>query len=130
MAQRGVLQRTLEKKLGRWKKHLRLTDWDITIRYGTKKEVGNNTLACLDTCSHAEKIARVIVSKDYFKDEDFAVVWNLDTLILHELIHIVLKAEEDKIPESIRNHKRVHNLIEFTCDTFAKTIFDIKHKKM
>lgn len=131
---RCVHQATLDKKLMRWKKVLKLADWDIQIRYATKTDVDKDSIdpdddiAALETCSPVEKVARIIINKNYPKFDEYGVVWNIDTLILHELIHALLYEKIHVLPDTIKDHQGMTRLEEFICDSMARIIFDIYQK--
>jgi len=131
---RCVYQATLDKKLIRWKKVLKLIDWDIQIRYATKSDIDKGSidleddLASLETCSPIEKVARILVNKNYPNFDEYNVVWNVDTIILHELIHVLTYEKVHVLPDSIQNHQGLTKLEEFVCDSMARIIFDIYHK--
>jgi len=133
---RCVYQTTLEKKLNKWKKFIKLSDWNIQIRYATKTDIDNeedinleNDLASLITCSPPEKIARILINKNYVKDPDFGKVWNIDTLILHELIHILLYKEIEALYNVVKNRRSINKLEEFVCNSMARIVYDIIHRR-
>lgn len=136
---RGVRESTLAKRLARWKPVLKLSSWDITIRYAKKAELEKEQkkelkdriiLAFVIDCDPAAKRATVLVNRDYHKVAGHKQSWNIDTLILHELVHIVLWGKSDAIPEKIRNHSKVDDLEEFACDAFADIIYCIYYNRL
>ena len=143
MAKRGVRQTTLQKKCNTWAKRLRLSDWDITCKYPTKAEMekedpaddykphfDDETVGCLMECSLPEKIAVVGIRKNYFDHDGFGVSWNLDTLIIHELIHIIEKIGKDKLPKSVISRKDFKEFEEFNCDCFAAILYYLYFDKI
>lgn len=131
---RPRLQKTLEKKLNHWKKVCRLSDWNIQIRYATKtdEEVDNinleRDLASTVNCSPPEKIALVLINKDYVNHPKNNFVFNIDTIILHELMHIIIWEKVDALAEGVLESKNFKTLEEFICDYYARLIFDISTK--
>ena len=93
---RPRLQKTLEKKLHRWKKVCRLGDWNINIRYATKFDEDaddidlSKDLASAVNCSPPEKVALILINKEYINHPKNNFVFNIDTIILHELMHIAI----------------------------------------
>lgn len=126
---RRALQKTLEKKVTKWKNVLKLGDWTVIIRYGTTEQVGKDNIAFLDECSPSEKVAKIFISKTYFNCEGYDLVWNLDTLILHELIHIITHDKVHALPKSFCNHPKVVELEEHVCDAFARIVRDMYRRK-
>lgn len=129
---RPVRQNTLEKKLNKWKKVLKLGDWNIQIRYGSNDEMKDHddvkeecAIGLLDACSHPEKIAKILISKNYFKEPNYPLVWNLDTLIVHELIHIILYDKVENLPKKTRDSKKMIEIEEHICDYFSRIIVDM-----
>ena len=135
---RGVRTETLQKKCNTWKKRLRLGDWDITCKYPTKAEqekedpddknrpnFESDTIGCLMECSIPEKIAVIGIRKDYYDHDGYKVSWNLDTLIIHELVHIIQKMGKTTagIPKKIRDRKDLWVWEEYNCDTFAAILY-------
>jgi len=135
---KGVRVSTLQKKCKRWAKALRLGDWDITCRYATKSELDQrcesskdeicfdeNTIGRLHQCSIPEKIALVLIRRNYFDHEAHGVSWNIDTLIIHELIHIIeiVGKKNCNIPKKINDRKDFEDFEEYNCDTFAAIMY-------
>ena len=137
MAARGVQSTTLQKKCDRWKKVLRLGDWDIVCRYATRAERddpdrlnGGENVAILEECSIPEKIAVIIISRDYFNHEGHGVSWNLDTLILHELCHIIQKMGKHGMSKRTEKSSKFIHFEEHICDSFAAIIYFIYYNKI
>lgn len=137
MNTRGVRQSTLEKKLTKWQKILKLSDWEITIRYATKKdleEIGGdkerNDIALVSDCDTAAKRATILINRNYHKMAGYKKSWNVDTLILHELIHVVVWLHSEAIPDKIYKHRKVYEFEEFICDCFADVIYRIYYNKL
>lgn len=144
MSQRGVQPSTLQKKCNRWKKVLRLGDWDITCRYATKADMDKidpedgksyyeaDTIGCLDSCSVSEKIAVITIRRNYFDHDDHGVSWNIDTLIIHELCHIVEKVGrvQSGLSKVVTKRKDYYNFEEYNCDTVAAIVYFIFFDKI
>lgn len=133
MATRGVRPSTLQKRLVRWKTVLKLGDWAIDIRYATKNELEQQkenekdpgSLAFVPICDPAAKRAQVLIARDYHEEIDHKKSWNLDTIIIHELIHIVLWAEMSELPEKFQKHNKIKKLEELVCNSFADIVYNI-----
>lgn len=138
MATRGVQPATLQKKCDRWKKVLRLNDWDITCRYGSRVELqdeddpdSDDRIGLLPHCSIPEKIALILIRREYYSHEGYGVSWNIDTLILHELVHILQKMGKQGLPKRLRENDRLRLIFEeYNCDTFAAIIYFIYYNKI
>ncbi len=134
MSKRAAYPRTLEKKLTHWKRALKLDGWKITIRYATKTDNDKGDinlekdLACVATCSPPEQIAAILINKDYATHRSNTLVWNIDTIILHELIHILMWAYTKGLPDKVYNSRKFHELEEFVCDSVARLLFDLTHR--
>ena len=143
MKKRGVLPRTLQNKCSIWSKRLRLGDWTIKCRYATKTEMSlpdpdddnnpcfdDNTIGRLHECSTPEKIAVILIRKDYYNHQGYGVYWNLDTLIIHELIHIILNIgkQSSKMGKKIQENSAFESFEEFACDSFAAILYYIYFK--
>jgi hypothetical protein len=127
---RKVTQVNLEKRLNKWKRVLKLTDWDISIKYKPYSELGkDNVTGLVNFCSPEEMTAEIYISNTYYRHEGYKISWNLDSLIIHELIHVVLWEEWDKLAEHIRDNKKLENFEEFVCWHFAKIIKDLFKRK-
>lgn len=134
---KGVRPKTLQNKCNTWAKRLRLGDWTITCKYATKPEMDKvdpedgstyfdeNTIGCLMECSIPEKIAVIGIRRNYFDHDGYKVSWNLDTLIIHELIHIIEKVgkKNSGIPKKIDRRRDFTNFEEYNCDAFAAIIY-------
>jgi hypothetical protein len=125
-----IFTSTLERKCRRWQKILKLADWDITIKFTPKSQLGGNYLARLTNVYPVEKVAVIEVLNDYYKDPGYKHNFNIDILILHELIHLFLWEEFEKLPYPIRQTKAVKEFEEFICNFLSKMIYDIFHKKL
>ncbi len=141
---KGVRDSTLQKKCKRWAKALRLGDWDIMCRYATKSETtqeydskdvicfDDSTIGRLHECSIPEKIALILIRRNYFDHDAYGVSWNIDTLIIHELIHIVEKVGKKNcnIPEKIKKRKDFKDLEEYNCDTFSAIMYFLYYDRI
>lgn len=126
---RGVRQTTLEKKTTKWKKILKLQNWSISVRYANKKEIDEQNkkiiAAYVSHCDCAAKRASILVNRKYYEIVGYKTAWNVDTLLLHELIHIAIWSQTIRIPDTIAGHKSIENLEEFICDFFGDIIYNI-----
>lgn len=142
---KGVQPKTLQIRCNVWAKRLRLSDWTITCKYATKGDMDredpedndkpyfdDETIGHLMDCSLPEKIAVIGIRKNYYDHDGFGISWNLDTLILHELIHIIerLAKSDSAIPGKVRDRADFKNYEEFICDCFASVIYYNFRKKI
>ncbi len=125
-----VRHSTLIKKLSKWQKVLKLSDWSIRIRFSDEKQMGPNNVALLVNCSHDENAAEILIHKYYYKENGYRTLFNIDTLIIHELIHIILNKKLDSFPKMILKNKKFHNFEEFICNHFAIIIYHVFHEKL
>lgn len=143
MATKGVRNSTLQKKCKRWAKALRLSDWDIICRYATRAEMereceldrGENcfddtTIGHLHECSIPEKIALILIRRNYYAHESHGISWNIDTLILHELIHIIEIVGTNKLPKKITERKDFCEFEEYNCDSFSAILYFLYYNRM
>jgi len=123
-----VHQAGLARRLRYWMRALKLEGWTIKIRFRTVPS-GDDTVAELEHCSPVERAAAIFVAEDYAGRAGHGVSFNLDTLILHELIHVVLWDEWERLPTRTKGRADVKRLEEFVCFHFAKIIYDLKKGK-
>lgn len=116
----------LRELLKFWQQKMKLLDWDIRIRYASKADIldpeqfGDGTLGQLDMCWPDEKVAQISIHPRYHKADGYNIAWNLDTLIIHELIHTHLSEKSNELPEEIL----VGDFEEFVCNSLGKIIYD------
>lgn len=132
MKKRKAKIETWRKKLETWKKHMRLNDWDISIRYKdlSKYDAKDDiTIARLMDCYPTEKKAEICISQDYFKIDGYLFGWNMDTTIIHELTHVILARETSDFPQKIAEHKKVQQFEEFVCDLMGDLLYRARARK-
>ena len=117
---------TLARKFRKWMKFLKLDGWDVKIGF---KDLGVDTAAEVSYCSPIEKFAVIDVAKDLDKFEGYKMSFNLDTLIIHELMHVLMWEQVERLPGKVKNCKDFKEFEEFLCSHFAKIIFDIKERR-
>lgn len=128
-----VHQSGLERKFYKWVKCLKLEGWNFKIRFkAIVPEEGNDghkpfPAAWVEHCSPVERTAVINIATDYCARLGFGVSFNLDTLIIHELIHIILWDERDRLPTRVSNSSKFNSFEEFVCFHFSKIIYDVKH---
>jgi len=124
---------TWKKKLEIWKKHMKLGDWDISIRYSDltylNKREEDFTIAYLNTCYIIEKKAEILVDHNYNKIEGYIFGWNMDTTIIHELTHVLLSREREDLPKHIVENKKVEKFEEFICDLMGDLLYRARARK-
>lgn len=121
-----IYQSTLEKKCKKWQKVLKLSDWNITVKFASQSQIGNNTLAMIKDVYQTEKVAIIEVLNTYYNEVGHGHKFNIDTLLLHELVHLLVWEEHDRLPPDIRKSKAFLDFEEFLCDSFAAITYDIK----
>lgn len=122
---RRITIRTLENKLKKWQTILKLDGWNITAKFVPQnKLLDAETTAQVESCFPSEKVAVIIIYDKYLEHNGYNVSWNIDTLIIHELIHVLLWEKTDEMPASIQGHSKFKLFEEFLCDSFAKILFD------
>ncbi len=57
-------------------------------------------------------------------DDEYGTVFDLDSLCIHEMIHIILELEFDRFPKYMRVHKKMHDFEEWICNRFAAILKD------
>ena len=127
--------------LSKYKKILGLSGWDLKIAICSPKsmnakiseyessetgtqasasDVDEIILGCVTHCLPIEQVATVQFRRDALKY--FGPWISLDTLVCHELIHIVVRSEFDRLPKSAQRSKKTGELEEFICDKFSHII--------
>jgi len=125
-----------------WQKVLKLTNWTIEFGIVSNEEMRrqteqhqpedgwheddneDDTLAFLVWVRDEEQRAKILFNQDLKKDDEYESVFNLDTLCIHELIHIMAYREFKRLPKYIRRHKKIHQFEEWLCNRFATIIHD------
>lgn len=121
-----------------WKSVLGLSGWDLSIavcdelsmnsriREFDKDALDEDTvLGCVTHCYPVEQVATVQFRKDAPK---FFGQWvNLDTLVCHELIHVLVRSEFDRLPKASQKSKKLGELEEFICDKFSYILFKVSN---
>jgi len=125
----GILSPVVEK----WKKILGLAGWDLSLaivsdesmkaRIATYNDEPTDkfddeiVLGCVTHCYPVEQCATVQFMREAPKH--FGTMINLDTLVCHELIHVLVRAEFDRLPKAAQKSKRLNELEEFIADRFS-----------
>ena len=122
---RKVLQSTLESRLRKWQKKLKLDGWHIKIRY---KSCGEDAAAMV-FCEPLERTAIINVHPQYYLKEGYRISWDLDSLIVHELLHVEMWEEINKLPQKMREHVKFEAFEEYLCFRYAKIIVDINKRR-
>ncbi len=115
---------TIINKLKFWQKALKIGDWDISIKIARESYVGEGIIAEVIYCAPVEKIAKINLLNNYMKVPGYNISFNIDTIIIHELIHVVLWDKVNFLPTKFRKNKRYIESEEFICDYMAKVIYD------
>lgn len=123
---RKVLVSTLEKKLKTWQKRLKLDSWNIKIVY---KHCGKSNAARVEYCEPVEKTAIVAICPTYYNREGYNISWTLESLIVHELLHIEMWKEVEALPAAVKSRKKFQEFEEYLCDRYAKIIVDMNKRR-
>ena len=93
--------------------------------------IDTGDIAELKEISNTEKVAVIVINNEYYTDPQYGVVWNLDTALLHELIHVVLDEQIGRLAKKVRNNKKFReDFEEFICDKFAWIIYNhVKNRR-
>ena len=131
----------LNSKVDFWKKVLGLDGWEIKTTIISSSEMYNlvkklegeadkNELiyAVLVNCHPVEQIASIAFLKN--ADKHFGIQLNLDTLIIHELIHVATQEKFDNLPETIGNSNKIKELEEYIADFFARKLYLVYKKEI
>lgn len=128
----------MDPVIAKWKDLLGLAGWDFRVTlvdgYGMAErikeyELGSNNptdpedvvLGCVTHCYPVEQAATIQFRKDAPK---FFSPWvNLDTLVCHELIHVLVRDQFDRLPKSAQKSKKTGELEEFICDRFSYILY-------
>jgi len=125
----GILSPVVEK----WKKILGLAGWDLSLAICSEESMKNRiatfngdpidknddeiVLGCVTHCYPVEQCATVQFIREAPKH--FGNMINLDTLVCHELIHVLVRAEFDRLPKAAQKSKKLGELEEFIADRFS-----------
>ena len=119
----------------KWKKIMNLSDWKIQITYAdiyeyADEDSNRGLIAAAFDVYPAEKKATIHVDHNYHfvKGNNFG--WNLDTVVIHELTHILLTAYRDMLSERIMNNEGFKQFEENVCDTIADLLYKAKGYKL
>lgn len=139
-----LTKKEVRESLEHWQKVMKLTNWTIEFDIVSEKvmieqikeyqpeggwhdgpdDQDDSALAFLVWIRREEQHARILFHKDVKKDGEYGSVFNLETLCIHELIHIMLDRQIQSLPNYIRKHKKIHRLEEWLCNRFATIIHD------
>lgn len=139
-----LTKKEVRDSLEYWQKVLKLTNWTIEFSIISEEEMLRqielhqpeggwskdemeqyaSAHAFLVWVRQEEQRARILFHRDVKRDDEYGSVFNLDTLCIHELIHVMLDQEFKKFPKYIRRHKKVHAFEEWLCNRFAALIHD------
>lgn len=124
-----VLQKTLDRKKRYWQKVLKMTDWNIKIKFVPKYKLSDiNSIAELESISGNEKAAQIFISSSYHSYDGYNLYWNIDTIILHEMIHIKIDRQREQLNKKLIKSDKFYDFEEFICDTFSNLIYDFDKK--
>ena len=113
-----------------WKEILGLSGWEFSIAicdevamnarikdFDKDANEEDTVLGCVTHCYPVEQVATIQFRRDA---PAFFGQWvNLETLVCHELIHVLVRAEFDRLPKAAQKSKKLGELEEFICDKFS-----------
>ena len=135
-------KREVRESLEHWQKVLKLTNWTIEFGIVSEKQMlqqvqenqpdggwhadekDDSAVAFLVWVREEEQRARILFHKDLKKEAEYGSIFNIDTLCIHELLHIIVAQEFQRFPKYIRRHKKIHAFEEWLCNRFATIIHD------
>jgi hypothetical protein len=99
---------TLRQLTDLWVERLNLADWDIRVRYASKKELGENYGDC--NWNPDERKARIRVRRPGVLRKDGE---HLEDVLLHELLHLVLQGHAwEEEPYNVHIERADNALVE------------------
>jgi hypothetical protein len=124
-----IKHETLQKKKRFWQTILGLSEWHIKMSFVKPKAIEGD-IALLKTISNVEKVAVILINEEYYLEPEYGTVWNLDTVILHELVHVLLDEPIRRLAKKIKENTRFKELEEWICDKFAYLVYTyVKNKR-
>jgi hypothetical protein len=114
----------LQEMLAYWQKVLRLGDWDIDAELVPFGELEDGTMACNMVDLHM-RVAKVSVCRPEDQSCFKGLLWEYDMerLLIHELIHIPLLAWEPEGELEECNH-------EFAINLLSQALVGLKRKAL
>lgn len=131
---RKIQLKTLVRLCTLWKNRMMLSDWIISIKYATKEQIKKQhrkddiCIGYVGDCNSDDKVACIYINPEYHKIPGYKESWNIETVIIHELMHIHVSEAGGKIPEKIEKLPEWEPIEEFICDRTAMLIYR-QHKK-
>lgn len=130
----------LDPVIKKWKQILGLNGWDFRIALVDKYSMAERireyeadsptpsvadpediVLGCVTHCYPVEQVATIQFRYDA---PAFFGTWvNLDTLVCHELIHVLVRDQFDRLPKAAQRSKKTGELEEFICDRFSYILY-------
>ena len=130
----------LDPVIKKWKQILGLNGWDFRIALVDKYSMAERireyeadsptpsnadpediVLGCVTHCYPVEQVATIQFRYDA---PAFFGAWvNLDTLVCHELIHVLVRDQFDRLPKAAQRSKKTGELEEFICDRFSYILY-------
>ena len=115
----------LRKKLSFWQKKMDMADWEISIEYADSHKIGKDSVALIEVDERMDRMAKIFIWDQYHKTEHYNVRYNLDTVIIHELVHAFINEPMRPIPAKIRKRTYLHDFEEWLCDNFADIMYRV-----
>lgn len=135
-------KKEVRESLEYWQKVLKLTNWTIEFAVVTEEQMlktieenppeGGWSPEDEDGSAHAlmewvrpeEQCARIMLHREMKDDPEYGSVFNIDTVCIHELLHIMFDSQFKIFPKYIRTHKKIHSFEEWLCNRFSRLIYD------
>jgi hypothetical protein len=128
----------IDPVVAKWKETLGLQGWDFKIAlvdkysmaqriseyesgYHSPADPEDVVLGCVTHCYPVEQVATVQFRLD--APQFFGPWVNLDTLVCHELIHVLVRDQFDRLPKSAQKSKKTGELEEYICDRFSYILY-------
>ncbi len=135
-------KKEVRESLEHWQTVLKLTNWTIEFAViseenmleeilenqpeggWSQSDLEESASAFLVWVRQDEQCAKILFHEDMKDDVEYGSVYNLDTVCIHELLHIMLNEQFGLFPKHIRTHKKVHLFEEWICNRFSRIIYD------
>lgn len=101
----------------KWQKKLKLNYWDIKIKIVSPTQT--QQMIALVSCYPDKETATIWINSQYKYLSGYNKAWTLESVILHELIHILLWRDVEDLPENIKNNNKFQDFYEYVCDLIA-----------
>lgn len=102
-----MTQTTLQALLERYQRQLRLLDWDISVEFCSLRDMPDNAIGCIRIDDRRTSATmRILRPEDWSETETD----DIDGVIVHELLHIILWPLRQEHDELIVQEKIINRL--------------------